>query len=242
MIYIPPLKGFVRTFVFICTGVFILQYFALQGPLGSGDLYREFLNFFGLVPERVFKGMIFQPLTWIFLHGTFAHLVFNMLTIWMFGSLLEDTWGSKRFTWFCLVSGFLTGLLVSVLSYFDLQSWSIPTIGASGVIYALLVAVSRNFPNQTVLFFFVFPMKMKYFAYLIIAIEFFSFRNGTSPGVSNLAHLSGAAVGYFLGARHFSGGSGMGRNWFQSIKDKLHQRKMRKKLRVIRVNDRITYH
>ncbi|MDB5037138.1 MAG: hypothetical protein JWQ35_666 [Bacteriovoracaceae bacterium] len=240
MIYIPPLRGFVRTFIFICVAVFVLQQFALHGPFGGTFRYSEFIKFFGLVPEMLFKGMIFQPITWIFLHGSFSHLLFNMLGLWMFGSLLEDVWGTKRFMRFIFLAGALTGILVGCFGLFDPYSYSLPTIGASGVVFAVLVAVSRMFPNQVVLFFFVFPMKMKYFAYLMIALEFYALYTSNEQGISNIAHLSGAAVGYFLSR----GGPGNFKiaNWWRNLQDRWHQRRMRKKLRIIRVNEKTTYH
>ncbi len=242
MIYLPPVRGYVRTFIFICAGVYILQYFASAGPFGSAELIHDFVNFFGLVPERVLKGMVFQPLTWVFLHGSIGHVFFNMLTVWMFGSLLEDSWGTRKFFKFCIISGFLTGVIVTLASLFDERSFYVPTIGASGVVYAILVAVSRLYPNQIVLFFFVFPMKLRYFTLLLLVFEFFAFRSGSDPTVSNLAHLSGAAVGFLLSNPRKNSGTGSGTNWIRQLMERWHHRKMRKKLRVIRVNEKVTYH
>jgi membrane associated rhomboid family serine protease len=240
MIYLPPFRGFVRIFSIICGVVFVLQALTLYGPWGGREFHLEFVQFFGLVPERFFKGLVFQALTWIFLHGNFYHLLFNLLAFWMFGSLLEQVWGTRKFARFILLSSCLTGLLVALFSYLDPQSYSVPTIGASGVVFAILVAVSRLFPNQIVLFFFIFPMKMRYFAYLMIGIEFYALYSSNQSGVSNIAHLSGAGVGFIL-----SGGAGPGlgtKNWLKDFQDRWHQRRMRKKLRIIKIEKKITYH
>jgi membrane associated rhomboid family serine protease len=240
MMYVPPFRGFVKTFVIGCAVVFVLQQFALHGPFGGSFRYIELVQFFGLVPERLFKGLVFQVLTWIFLHGNLSHLLFNCLGFWMFGSLLEETWGTKRFTKFVFMTGILTGFLVALFSLMDPGSYSAPTIGASGVVFAILIAVSRLFPNQIVLFFFVFPMPMRYFAYLMIGLEFYALYSSNQSGVSNIAHLSGAAVGYLL-----SGGPRSGvpvKHWLKDLQDRWHQRKMRKKLRVVKADKKITYH
>jgi membrane associated rhomboid family serine protease len=184
--------------------------------------------------------MVFQVLTWIFLHGNLSHLLFNSLGIWMFGSLLEETWGTKQFTKFVFLSGAITGVLVALFSLIDPMSYSAPTIGASGIVFAILIAVSRMFPNQVVLFFFVFPMRMRYFAYLMIVIEFYALYSSNQGGVSNIAHLSGAAVGFFL-SRGPGPGAGVN-NWLKDFQDRWHQRRMRKKLRVVRSDQKITYH
>ncbi|MBN8555015.1 MAG: rhomboid family intramembrane serine protease [Deltaproteobacteria bacterium] len=236
----PKFQGFVRTFVFICVGVFILQQFALRGPFGGQVYALELTRFFGLVPELFFQGMIYQPFTWIFLHGNFSHLLFNMFAFWMFGSLLEETWGTRRFIRFVVVTGYLTGVVVCLWGLLDPITFSLPTIGASGVIFAILMAISRLFPDQTVLLFFVFPIKMRYFAYLMIAIEFFALYDSNHHGISNIAHLSGAFVGYFYVSiqKNSRGGRGSDQDggWFKNFRDRLHQRRMRKKLRVIYVD------
>lgn len=239
--YLPPFRGFVKTFVIGCAVVFVLQQFALYGPFGGSFRYIEFIQFFGLVPERLFKGLFFQVFSWIFLHGSLSHLLFNCLGFWMFGSLLEETWGTRKFTKFVVVSGALTGILVAVFSLVDPPTYAAPTIGASGVVFAILMAVGQLFPNQVVLFFFVFPMRMKIFAYLMIVIEFYALYSSNPNGISNIAHLSGAAVGWIVSRRGGGPRAGVS-NWLKDLQDRWHQRKMRKKLRVVRTDQKITYH
>jgi membrane associated rhomboid family serine protease len=245
MMQMPRFQGFVRTFVYICSATFLLQAFAHLGPTEGQQLYRQVVQFFGLVPELFFQGYIYQAFTWMFLHGDFMHLAFNMLAFWMFGSSLEEIWGTKRFIRYVFITGIWTGVLVAIWSLIDPSSYSIPTIGASGVVFAILIAISRIFPHQTVLVFFIFPMKMRYFAYLMIAIEFSALYNSNQHGVSNIAHLAGALVGFiYLSLMNQKGGTGSssGRSWFKDFKDRWHQRRMRKRIRVIHIGESKRYH
>jgi membrane associated rhomboid family serine protease len=240
MILFPKFQGFVRTFVLVCGGVFLLQMLSARSLGGEVQLF-DFVRFFGLVPDLFFRGMIHQPISWIFLHGNFNHLLFNMFAFWMFGALLEETWGTKRFVRFVFITGYLTGVIVAIWGLVDPITFSVPTIGASGVIFAILIAVSRTFPDQMILVFFIFPMRMRYFAYLMIAIEFFALYDSNRHGISNIAHLGGALIGYiyvgFQGNRRGpSSGFGSNGGWFKNMKDRWHQRRMRKKLRVIYVD------
>lgn len=248
MIYIPPFSGLVKKFSVVCVLVFIGQTILLQGPFANAELYKQMLETLGLVPSKVLSGHIYQLTTWFFLHGTFLHLVFNLLGFWMFGSLLEATWGKRRFRNFCLVSAGFTGIGICLFGLIDNQTFLLPTIGASGLVFATIMAVSVVIPDQVVLFFFVFPMKMKYFAYLMIGIEFYALLGAQAAGpisgsaVSNIGHLTGALAGYLLAKRnsHHSGGSLSG--LWSDFRDKWHQKRMRKKLRVIKIDRKISYH
>jgi membrane associated rhomboid family serine protease len=240
MIAVPRFQGFVRTFVFACVGVFILEMFARTGYPNGERVFEQFIRFFGLVPDLFFSGMIYQPLTWIFLHGSTFHLLFNMLAFWMFGSLLQETMGERKFVKFVFITAFITGVIVATAGLWTPSMSQIPTIGASGVVFAILIAVSRLFPHQVVLFMFIFPMKLKYFAYILIALEFYALYSSNNHGISNTAHLAGAFVGWIYvsmmdqrGGRQ--GGSGPSfwsrlRTW----KDQWRQRRLRKRLRIVR--------
>lgn len=235
----PPFRGFVRIFVIACTCVFVLQQFALYGPFGDGLLYQALIRFLGLEPALVVKGMVFQLVTWIFLHGNLMHILFNMFAFWMFGSLLEEVLGFKRFAWFTIISGAVTGIIVILWSLVaDPAMFSIPTIGASGVVFAILIAVSRMFPNQMVLFFFIFPMKLRYFSYLLIAIEFYALYSSNEKGISNIAHLGGALVGWFYVTwLRRSGGNFSGSDWIKQMRDQWANRRRRRHLRIVHPDD-----
>jgi membrane associated rhomboid family serine protease len=171
--------------------IFLLTFFAaLQGShLAS--------RWFGLVPYRVVPGFeVWRLFTYLFLHdpGNFGHILFNMLALWMFGKDIESAWGTKRFLKFYFLCGVVSGFCVIVLNYLFGSSHT-NTIGASGAIFGLLVAFGMMYPDVTVLFSFLFPIKAKYFVMIIGAITFLSsFQANT--GVSNFAHLGGMVFGF----------------------------------------------
>ncbi len=124
----------------------------------------------GLVPQSLFHGQIWQLITYMFLHGSFFHVAFNMLALWMFGSDLEYLWGPRRF----LIYYFFTGIGAGITNaIFDPHS-AVPIVGASGAIYGLLLAFGMYFPNRPILIYFLFPMPAKYFVILFGAVEFFA--------------------------------------------------------------------
>ncbi len=153
----------------------------------------------GLSPKDVFTGFaIWQPFTYMFLHDTsgFGHILFNMLALWMFGTELERTWGTRFFTKFYLVTGVgaaATTLLLALVSpaiYYSL------TVGASGAIYGLLMAWAMYFPHRTILFWGIFPIPARVFVLIMGAIAFLSSLGGPGSGVAHIAHLGGLVVGY----------------------------------------------
>lgn len=149
-----------------------------------------------LMPSAVIHGAIWQLVTYLFLHSlnSFSHILFNMLTLWMFGSPIEQTWGTKRFLQYYFVCGIGAGICV-VLVNLAFGSPHQRVLGASGAIYGLLLAFGMLFPNQTVLMSFLFPIKAKYMVMIFGAIAFLSsFQTGST--VSNLAHLGGMIFGF----------------------------------------------
>jgi membrane associated rhomboid family serine protease len=142
-----------------------------------------------------------QLLTYMFLHGGFLHLFFNMLALWMFGMELEQTWGSRKFLFYylaCGVGGGLVNLLVA-----PLVGQAGPTVGASGAVFGVLLAFGVMFPDRPIYLYFLLPVRAKYFIAGYIALELVYGVTGTSQGVAHFAHLGGAAVGlvYLLVSR-----------------------------------------
>jgi membrane associated rhomboid family serine protease len=120
--------------------------------------------------------------------------VFNMLALWMFGTPIEETWGTRRFLQYYFVCGVGAGICV-VLANLAFGNPHQRVLGASGAIYGLLLAFGMLFPNQTVLMSFLFPIKAKYMVMIFGAIAFMSsFQPGST--VSNLAHLGGMLFGF----------------------------------------------
>jgi membrane associated rhomboid family serine protease len=161
-------------------------------------IVRPLIVLLGLIPEMVVERFwIWQPVTYLFLHGDIVHILFNMLGIWMFGVTLERLWGTVFFLKFYAVAGIGAGLTVILVGLlpFEMTSstYTAATIGASGALYGLLLAFAIYYPDTPILMFFLFPVPAKYFVMIIGAIALL-----TSPntGVSNAAHLGGLLFGW----------------------------------------------
>jgi membrane associated rhomboid family serine protease len=155
----------------------------------------------GLAPSMFFEQMaLWQPVTYMFLHGGIGHILFNMLSLWMFGTDLEARWGTRFFTKYYFVTGIgaaATTLLWSVmpLPYADAIYYSM-TIGASGAIYGVLLAYGMEFPHRTILL-LIFPVQARYYVMIAAAIVLLSSIGAGGGGVAHTAHLGGLVVGYF---------------------------------------------
>lgn len=154
----------------------------------------------GLTPEAVLRDFaLWQPLTYMFLHGGIGHLLFNMLALWMFGTDLERTWGTRFFVRYYFVTGIGAALVtiawsLTALPYAD-ALYRTPVIGASGAIYGLLLAYGLYFPHRPVLI-FLFPVPARYAVMIFGAIAFLSSVGSSAGGVAHVAHLGGLLVGY----------------------------------------------
>ncbi|HEX9879985.1 MAG TPA: rhomboid family intramembrane serine protease [Candidatus Binatia bacterium] len=152
-----------------------------------------FIYLFGLVPRLVWQeGYLWQLFTYQFLHGGLFHLLFNMLALWMFGCDLERRWGPSFFFKYYFVSAVGGGLLNAAF----LPSQSVPSIGASAGVYGVLLAYGLAYPNRTIYFYFLFPIKMKHFVLIIGAISLYSSLMASGSGIAHLAHLGGMGFGY----------------------------------------------
>jgi membrane associated rhomboid family serine protease len=181
----------VRNLLLINIGAFVVT-FAFPRPM---------IDLFALMPMQViFEARVWQPLTHIFLHGGFGHILMNMLMLWMFGVELERRWGTRAFTRYYLVTGIGAGvvtILVSLLPFDVTRSiYTAQTIGASGAIYALLMAWAMVFPHRIILFMLMFPLPARVLAAIFGAIAFFSAVGGHNTGVAEFTHLGGMLVGW----------------------------------------------
>lgn len=142
---------------------------------------------------------IYQPITYMFIHGSFTHLLFNMLALWMFGRSVEPALGTQRFLTFYLVCGLGAALcqeLWQTADFFLFGGALAPTVGASGAIYGVLLAFGMLYPNDRIMLLFPpIPMKAKYFVFVFAAIELWS-AFGTNDNVAHLAHLGGMFFGW----------------------------------------------
>ncbi len=244
----------------IINGLFYLATMTFESAFGI-DLVR----FLGL---HYFLSEYFQPyqyVTYMFLHANFGHILWNMFALWMFGYLLENVWGSKRFLTYYMITGIGAAIIQTLVNWWNFSSiqqeallyanqptldafidfvkhnfpnyydyhdtikgfigeWTlnpanqsysgqsvdyinqliqlqmnVPTIGASGAVYGILLAFGMMFPNMLVYVYFLFPVKAKWIVILYGAIEIFSgISNNPSDNVAHFAHLGGMIFGFFM--------------------------------------------
>ena len=181
----------------------------------SGNFMYEHFSLF------YFKSPFFKPfqlVTHMFMHGGFAHILFNMYALFIFGSVLERVWGSQKFLFYYFVTGIGAALIhlgvmaLQLRGYMaDLNAGDLlaraqiqdilvtPTVGASGAIYGLLLAYGMLFPNNIMQL--IFPpvaLKAKWFVLIYGAIELLLGLSGRGGNIAHFAHLGGMIFGYFL--------------------------------------------
>jgi membrane associated rhomboid family serine protease len=162
-------------------------------------IYPPVIRVLGLSPSDVLeRQQIWQPVTYMFLHGGPMHILFNMLGIWMFGVELEHRWGTRQFLKYYAITGIGAGATVIAVGLLPFEwtavTYRAVTIGASGALYGLLMAYAYYFPDRPLLMFLLFPIPAKYFVAIVGAIAFLSAPNSQ---VSEAAHLGGLVIGYF---------------------------------------------
>ncbi len=156
---------------------------------------------FGLSPASVIEQLaIYKLVTYMFLHADVGHILFNMLALWMFGTDLERTWGTRFFTKYYFVTGIGAGIItvlwaLTPLPYADTLAYSV-VIGASGAIYGVLLAYGMYFPHRVILLFLLFPVPAKYAVMIFGAMAFIFSLGAGGGGVAHTAHLGGLIVGY----------------------------------------------
>jgi membrane associated rhomboid family serine protease len=193
-----PLTQGVKLLMIINFSVFIIQQIA---GLFEPNMLEVFLGIShnGFVSNL----MLWQPFTYMFLHGGWFHIFFNLLALWMFGGDLESIWGKRKFLQYYIFSGIGAGLFIALMNYYVALSrgeFSV-TIGASGAIYSLLLAYGLTWPNREVLLYFLFPIKIKYLLIAFGLMEFFgtlSTAGGSGGNISHIGHLGGLLAGFLL--------------------------------------------
>ncbi len=181
---------------------------------------------FGLVPYEVVHHLfLWQLVTYMFLHGGFLHIGFNLLALWMFGTELEALWGTRKFLRFY----FVTGIGAAIATTLVTPNSYVITIGASGAIYGLLAAYGLLFPDRVILLYFVLPIRAKYLVLILGLITFWSSVAATGGGIAHVAHLGGLVFGwlYLRGPRWPRFGVP-----FRGAYQKWKRERLRKKFRV----------
>lgn len=204
-----------RNTPFIVKNLIIINVIVLVATMINENFMYENFSLFS------FHSPFFKPyqfITHMFMHGGIWHLFFNMYTLWIFGSILENVWGSKKFLLFYFVTGLGAALLHNLVLEIELstlqnavQSGNMaaqtsimnilrtPTVGASGAIYGVLLGYGMLFPNNIIsLIFPPIALKAKWFVIIFGAIELLMGVTGTGSDVAHFAHLGGMVFGFIL--------------------------------------------
>jgi membrane associated rhomboid family serine protease len=198
----------------------VLVFFAQNIFQNSATINLE--NLFALHDVHSVYFRPHQLVTHLFMHGSIGHLFFNMFALWMFGSMLENVWGSKRFLIFYIISGLGAAFLHLGVLYFQMEpimemfrqlpsdqqtellyspqfKVNTATVGASGAVFGCLAAFGYLFPNSLLYIYFLFPVKAKWFVLFYAALELWSgVQNTAGDNVAHWAHLGGGLAGFLL--------------------------------------------
>ena len=193
---LPPFTRAIKTLIAVYAGIFVLQ--IVLGAVGRHDFAAQIFSFLVLTPHDVVHGRIYQLVTYGFLSGGFLGFLFSMLMLWMFGSMLEVTWGARKFWEFYLFgivgAGLGTVLLAYTVGTIIRMDPGSAVYGPSGGIYAILMATGMLFGDQEV-YMFPFPISIR-LKYLVGILAFISFIGAVQSNTANLAQLSGLLFGW----------------------------------------------
>ncbi len=207
--------GFMSNWPAAVKNIIIINVLVMIMTSLNGDfMYEKFALFY---PSSPFFHW-WQPVTHMFMHGGFWHLFFNMYTLFIFGSVLERVWGTKKFLVFYFVTGLGAALVHTGVEWLQMQAWlgkaaegsvaaidSIqrlrltPTVGASGAIYGILMGYAMLYPDSIMTL--IFPpvsLKAKWFVLIFAGIELLTGVTGVGGGIAHFAHLGGLIFGFLL--------------------------------------------
>jgi membrane associated rhomboid family serine protease len=206
-------NGVIQLLVINC-GMFLVLKLAglLAWFSGAGNLDMYFLHYLGLAP--IPSEFLFKPwtlLTYSLVHTSLLHLVFNMISLYIFGQILQDFLGPKRLPWFFAAGGLSGGLLFIAVALISRQTGAWFPVsghlhGASGAVYGIICAAAFLVPNYSINLMFFGPVKLKYIALVFVLISLVEIPGGNPGG--NIAHIGGALGGvlylrYLQGAFRF---------------------------------------
>lgn len=194
----PPV---IKWLLVVNVAIFVMDFVLLPamraGVMLRGADFMPISQFFGaLWPVGSDPFWPWQYFSYMFFHGGFTHIFFNMLALWMFGMELEQMWGSKRFLFYYLLCGLGAGVIHSIVTM--LMGGGGPTIGASGAIMGVIIAFGFSFPDRMIFLFFFLPLPAKYAVLVIAGLDLYAGVSGSPDGVAHFAHLGGALIGYIL--------------------------------------------
>ena len=196
----------------IINGIFFLATIAMDMVW-----HIDLANYLGLHYIGASDFRPYQFVTYMFMHGSFAHLFFYMFALWMFGNAIENAWGPKRFLIFYFVCGIGAGLtqeLVQYIQFSDIHNFQnvnlggrivpvedylnmLTTVGASGAVYGILLAFGMMWPNSMIYLYFLIPIKTKWFVLIYGLLELFT-GFSSIDNVAHFAHVGGMVFGLLL--------------------------------------------
>jgi membrane associated rhomboid family serine protease len=220
------MRGFVGQFgsvthflIWLTVAIFLLQLVcqAVRWPIIE--------PLFALSAPQLFKGYVWQPVTYMFLHADLWHILINLMLLWFFGREVEYFIGPKYFTRLYFLAGIAgAGLWLA----FNFASYSY-LLGASAAVLGCVIAFATLFPERevTLLVFFVLPvtLKAKYLALIAVAVDVWPLLSGTDTSVAHLAHLGGAALGYLYIKSLGYGATPRWLLWWRHVRDSIEKRR-----------------
>jgi membrane associated rhomboid family serine protease len=192
---LPPI---VKNLIFINALFFLATEFLFRDQI-SFEGYEQYglQGVFGLWPIGHPNFRPYQIFTHMFTHAGFAHIFFNMFTLWMFGRILESVWGPKKFLIFYFTCGLGAAAVHLAVQYLT-GGYSF-AVGASGAVMGVMVGFAYLFPNtELMLLFPPIPIKAKWLIIMLIAFDLFGGLGRTGSGIAHWAHIGGAATGFIL--------------------------------------------
>jgi membrane associated rhomboid family serine protease len=223
----PPMTPPVIQQLIIANVVVFLLQFILPGVLEYGPVRPYFVWH---------EGHLWEPITYMWLHGGLGHILMNMFALWMFGSQLALAWGPKKFLRFYLFCGIGAGLVIATWPYLVMnlspESLLIPTVGASGAIYGVLLAYSLTWPDRTIAL--LFPPITFRAIWLIPGLFVMTVMFG-GGGISHIGHLGGVLMGWLYLRR--KGEAGARTLSLEHLRYRIKRYRMRRKLRAVRYEE-----
>lgn len=160
------------------------------------QMNRELMSYLAMNPLNVsHHGMYWQFVTYMFVHGSMNHIFFNMLGLYFFGTQVERSMGSREFLLFYMVCGILAGVF-SYLIYINTGYYRVFLLGASGSVFAVLLAYAVIYPGSVIYIMGVLPVKAPFLVLGYTVIEILSHMSGRNSGVAHMTHLAGFAFAY----------------------------------------------
>jgi len=225
-----PMTPAVRWILGICIVVFLVQVI-IGGPGSRAEWIMT--HVLGFVPSLAVGHLwLWQFVTYMFLHASFWHIFLNLFFFWMIGGAVEQGLGTRRFLWLYLLCGIAGAVAQALVAVVSPAYGDVPTIGASGAIMGVTAAVAVLYPDAVILLFFILPIRMRYFPWVLIFFQIMglsSAARGGGENVAYMAHLAGLGAGYLF-MRWHQGFSWSASRFYYKIKNRLRRSSLSQKI------------